>query len=218
MPLYMVARVDARAEGQRPGAGRLERLVGVRHRVLELVDDAEAALRHVDLAGRHVARLLVVAPGAVLALDRDRLDVLDDRVVRVDVAVQAAHLAVGDDVEPGLVHVADRGVGGVVEHLVQVAVAPVAGLVRADAANHQLGLPCEPTTVEGINGRAAICLSSWATRCSVRSRAGPGPRKASYLRTGLVNGDRSWRPLRPSRRLPASWPDLAAPRPAAPRR
>src|SRR5688572_29702782 len=115
--LVLRSRVDARAERQRPGTGRLEGLVGVGHRVLELVDDPEAALRDADFARRDVARLLVVPPGAVLALDLDRLDVLDDGVVRVDVAVEAPDLAVSDDVEPGLRHVADRRVGRVVEHL-----------------------------------------------------------------------------------------------------
>jgi hypothetical protein len=48
-------------------------------------------------------------------------DALDDGVVGVDVAVEAADFAIGDDVEPGALHVADGGVGRVVEHLVEVA-------------------------------------------------------------------------------------------------
>ena len=72
------------------------------------------------------------------------------RVVGVDVAVEAAHLAVGDDVDARALHVADGGVGGVVEHLVEVAGADTRPPRSAfTAVNHQPGLPWEPTTVVG---------------------------------------------------------------------
>src|SRR6185503_20886270 len=61
--LVGLARVDARAEGERARAGGLQALAGMRLRVLELLDDAEPALRRLDAADRLVARLLVIAPG-----------------------------------------------------------------------------------------------------------------------------------------------------------
>ena len=70
---------------------------------------------------RLVPLLLVVAPRTGLPSDRQRLDVLQDRVVGVDVAVRAARLAIGDDVDPGRLHVVDRGADGIVEHLVEIA-------------------------------------------------------------------------------------------------
>ena len=79
----------------------------------ELLDDAEPARWRLDHADGAEALLLVVAPGAVFARDWDRLDALDDPVVRVDVAVEAAHLAVGDQVDAGVLHVAERRVDGV---------------------------------------------------------------------------------------------------------
>src|SRR5207245_4608153 len=92
--------LDPRAEGERPGAGRLGMPGRVRLEVLELPGDAEPARRRLDPADRLVTGLLVVAPRACFAADRDRLDTLDDRVVRIHVAVEAADLAVGDDVDP----------------------------------------------------------------------------------------------------------------------
>jgi hypothetical protein len=112
----------------------------VRLQVLELLHDAEAALGRLDAARRLVARLLVIAPGPGLAPHRQGLDALDDGVVGIDVAVEAAHLAVGDDVEARALHVADGGVGRVVEHLVEVARAVLAGLVRLHGGEPPAGL------------------------------------------------------------------------------
>src|SRR2546422_718390 len=92
-----------------PGRVRLE--------VLELLDDAEPARRRLDPADRLVAGLLVVPPRARLATVRDGLDALDDRVVRVHVAVEAPDLPVGDDVDAGGLHVADRHVAVGRQHL-----------------------------------------------------------------------------------------------------
>jgi hypothetical protein len=97
---------------------------------LELLDDAEAAWRRLDAAHRLVTGLLVVAPRPRLATDGERLDALDDGVVGVDVAVETAHLPVGDDVDPGLLHVADRGARRVVEHLLHVGGTELAALER----------------------------------------------------------------------------------------
>src|SRR5262249_56481021 len=68
------AGVDPRAEGQRAGAGRLDVARRVRAQVLELLDDAEPAARGLDASDRLVTRLLVVAPRAGLAADRQGLD------------------------------------------------------------------------------------------------------------------------------------------------
>src|SRR2546430_11471450 len=108
-----------------PGRVRLEGL--------ELLDDAEPARRRLDPADRLVAGLLVISPRARLAADRDGLDALDDRVVRVHVAVEAPDLAVGDDVDTRGLHVADRRVHGVVEHLLEVGGAELAAFVRLDS-------------------------------------------------------------------------------------
>src|SRR4029077_20482875 len=116
------------AEGERPRAGRLGRLGRVRLEVFELLDDAEAPRRRLDAADGLVARLLIVAPGPRLAAHGQRLDALDDGVVRVDVAVQAPDPAVRDDVEAGALHVPDGRVRGIVEHLLEVARAELAGL------------------------------------------------------------------------------------------
>src|SRR6185436_9582189 len=101
---------------------------------------AEAAGRRLDAADRLVARLLVVPPRPDLATYRQRLDALDDGVVRVHVAVEAADLAVGDDVDAGPLHVPDGSIGGVVEHLLEVAGAGVAGLVRLHQGEPPAGL------------------------------------------------------------------------------
>src|SRR5262245_11449247 len=53
--------------------------------------------RRLDAARGFVARLLIVAPGRGLAADRQRLDALDDRAKRVDIAVEPAHLVIGED-------------------------------------------------------------------------------------------------------------------------
>jgi hypothetical protein len=127
------AGVDARAEGERAGAGGLDRVGRVGLEVRELLDDAEPAVRGLDPADRLVARLLVVAPGAELPAHLDRPDPLDDRVVGVDVAVEAADLPVGDHVDARPLHVPDRRVGRVVEHLVEVGGAQLAGLPGPDA-------------------------------------------------------------------------------------
>src|SRR5262249_5903938 len=129
-----------RAEGERPRAGGLRAPRRVGAQVLELLDDAEAAGRRLDAPRRLVARLLVVAPRAGLPAHGQGSDALDDRVVGVHVPVEAAHLAVRDDVEPGLVHVADRGIGGVVEHLLEVARPVLAGLVGLDRGEPPAGL------------------------------------------------------------------------------
>src|SRR5678815_634052 len=121
-------------------AGGLGGAGGVGLEVLELLDDAEPALRGLDAAGGLVARLLIVAPRSHLAPDRQGLDPLDDRVVGVDVAVEPAHLAVGDDVETGPLHVADRGVGRVVEHLLDVPGTHLPRLVGLDRGVPPAGL------------------------------------------------------------------------------
>jgi hypothetical protein len=95
--------------------------------ILELLDDAEAPVRGLDPGDRLVAGLLIVAPGAELPAHRDRSDPLDDRVVRVDVAVEPPHLAVGDHVDARALHVPDRRVGSVVQHLVEVGGTHLAG-------------------------------------------------------------------------------------------
>ena len=138
--LVDLARVDPRAEGERPGARRLRVAGRVPLEVLELADDPEAAGRRRDAPDGLVARLLIVAPRAGLATHRQGLDALDDRVVGIDVAVQAPDLAVGDDVDAGSLHVADRGVGGVVEHFLEVAVAEVAPLEGTDGGEPPAGL------------------------------------------------------------------------------
>src|SRR5437879_5419452 len=119
-PRVQLAGVDAGAERQRPGARRLGAAGRVGLEVLELLDDAEAAGRRLDAPDRLVARLLVVPPGTRLAAHRQRLDALDDRIVRVDVPVKPAHLAVGNDVDSGPLHVADRGIGGIVHRLLEI--------------------------------------------------------------------------------------------------
>src|SRR4030095_2686824 len=128
--------MNSRAEGQRSRAGGLGGAAGVGLEVFELLHDAEATRRCFDTTDRLVARLLIVAPGPDLAAHRQRLDALDDGVVRIDVAVEAADLAIGDDVDAGALHVADGRVGRVVEHLLEVSGTGVAGLVGL----HQ----CEP--------------------------------------------------------------------------
>src|SRR6266481_1432713 len=132
--------MDARAECEWPGAGGLGRLRRVRLEVLELLDDAESRLGRLDAADRLVARLLVVAPRPGLAAHRQGRDALDDGVVGIHVAVEAADFSVGDDVEPRALHVADGGVGGVVEHLVEVAGAVLAGLDLLDGGEPPPGL------------------------------------------------------------------------------
>jgi len=97
--------------------------------ILELPDDPEAARRCLDAAGGLVARLLVVAPGPGLPADGQGFDALNDRVIRIDVAVEATDFAVGDDVDARRLHVVDRRVGRVVEHLFEIGGAEVAGLV-----------------------------------------------------------------------------------------
>jgi len=56
------------------------------------------------------------------------------------VAVEAADFPVRDDVEPRALHVADGGVGGVVEHLVEIAGAVLAGLDLLDGGEPPPGL------------------------------------------------------------------------------
>src|SRR4030095_2020209 len=126
------ALMNPRAERQRAGAGRLDVVVRMRPGVLKLLHDAEAGARRLDAADRLVASLLIVAPWTGLAADGQRLDAFDDRVVRIDVAVEPANFAIGDEVDTRLLNVADGGVRGVVEHLVHVARAEVALLERLD--------------------------------------------------------------------------------------
>src|SRR5207249_8180407 len=108
--------------------------------VLELLDDPEPAGGRLDAANRLVARLLVVPPRTCLAEDGPRLDAFDDGVVGVDVAVEATDLAVGDDVDARLFHVADGAVRGVVEHLVHVGWAKVALFEGLDRGEPPAGL------------------------------------------------------------------------------
>ena len=56
------------------------------------------------------------------------------------VIVQAPDFAVGDDVETGAFHVADGRVGGIVEHLLEVARAELAGLEGLDGGEPPAGL------------------------------------------------------------------------------
>src|SRR5262249_29295047 len=112
----------------------------VRAKVLELLHDPESAGRRLDSPGRLVSRLLVVPPRPRLAPDRQRHDALDDRVVGVDVAVEATDFTVGDDIEPRALHVPDRGVRGVVEHLLEVGGPVVARFVGLDGREPPAGL------------------------------------------------------------------------------
>ena len=132
--------MDPRAERERPGAGRLDVARRAGAEVFELLDDPEPARGCLDAADRLVARLLVVPPRAGLAADGQGLDALDDRVVGVDVPVETPHLAVGDDVDPRGLHVADGRVRGVVEHLLQVRGSEVAVLDRFHRGEPPAGL------------------------------------------------------------------------------
>ena len=89
-------------------------------RIFELVDDAEPSVRHLDLPDRPITSLLVVAPRSELSPRLRRLDTLNDGVIAVNVSIQTAHLAVGDDVYPCSLHVAYSGVRGIVQHLLHV--------------------------------------------------------------------------------------------------
>src|SRR5690242_16264830 len=180
------AGMDSRAEGERPRAGGLGGAGGVGLQVLELLDDAEPAVRRLDAPGRLVARLLIVAPRSRLAPDRQGLDPLDDRVVGVDVAVEPAHLPVGDDVEARALHVADRGVGRVVEHLLEVRGAHRPRLVGLDRGVPPAGLAVRADHAGGDQRKSGhLRVLLWVVS------GPPGARTpASMLSPAdLVNGD-----------------------------
>src|ERR671918_2325100 len=168
--LVDLARMNPGAERQRSRAGRLGRPRRAGPEVLELLDDAQAARRRLDAADRLVARLLVVAPGADLAPHRQRLDPLDDGVVGIDVAVQPAHLAVGDDVDAGGLHVADGRVGGIVEHLLEIAGARLAGLVGPHEREPPAGLAVGADDRRRQDGQAAHSAFPPMTRRTAASR------------------------------------------------
>src|SRR6266540_6491344 len=131
--------------------------------VLELLDDAEPTRRCLDPPDRLVPGLLVVAPRAGLAAHRDRLDALDDGVVRVDVAVEPPDLAVRDDVDARLLHVADRRVGRVVHHLLEIAGADLARLVGLHRGEPPAGVTVGADDRGGNQGKVAHVVRSLYT-------------------------------------------------------
>jgi len=80
-------------------------------------------MREPNVSGPAQVALTARPVRAQLALDRGRLEAPDDRVVGVHVAVEPPDLAVGDDVQAGPLHVPDCGVGGIIQHLVEVELA-----------------------------------------------------------------------------------------------
>src|SRR5207253_2534575 len=100
--------------------GSLEGFRGVRLEVLELVEDTQAGIGHLDALDCQIPRLLVIAPRSKLARRFSGSNPADDTVVAVDVPVEAAYLAVSDDVHVGALHVADGRIRGVVQPLLDV--------------------------------------------------------------------------------------------------
>ena len=131
-------RVDlARPVGQpagqrvRPGEGHLQRPGRARDRVAILGDDAEAVGRGDRLEDLE-AVLLVVRPGPQPSRRWQRADA---RHVPVELGREEAgppHLAVADDVDAGLLLVAQGEVHRVVEHLLEVGRAELAALGSVD--------------------------------------------------------------------------------------
>jgi hypothetical protein len=123
-----VARPGLDMDGQRhwPRAGGLDREIGLGLEVLEVVHEAEA-LADADLRRRPVAGHAVVGVEARLAQRLEGLQALHPRVEGLH-EEEAPHLAVADDVDAGPLLVADSQLGGVVERLLDVRLAVVAGL------------------------------------------------------------------------------------------
>src|SRR5438445_4454418 len=113
-------------ERDRAGAGRFHRLLGLAFQVLELLDRAEPA-DHLDALPRPVARGRVVRVEAGLSERLHGLEAVRLRVERLH-EEEASHLAVADDVHAGALLVADRELGRVVERLLRIDLAVVAGL------------------------------------------------------------------------------------------
>jgi hypothetical protein len=74
--------------------------------------------------------LLIVAPWASLACDREGTDTLDNAVIAVNIAIQAAGFAVGDDIDASTLLIEDGNVGRVIEQLFEIIGAPCALLIQ----------------------------------------------------------------------------------------
>ena len=108
-------RADERRQRERPRQRHLDVAIGTRPHVLELLDRAHA-VRHADRSRRLLHRPHVERHRAHLA---QRSCVTEAGHARREGPHEAGspHLAVADDVEPGLLLIRDRAVDGVVEGL-----------------------------------------------------------------------------------------------------
>jgi hypothetical protein len=79
-----------------------------------------------NLANGFVAYLLVIAPGASFAGYRQRANAVDDLVIAIHIAVQAARFTVGNDVHAGSFLVENGNVDRIAEQFVEVVRTPIA--------------------------------------------------------------------------------------------
>ena len=166
-----------------PGSVTLSGRVVAGRGVPELLDHPQPVGRG-DRLEDFEAVLLVVAAGAQPAF---RLGRPEPGQVAVELRREeagAAHLAVGDDVDPGLLLVTDRGVDRVVERLGEVGRTELAARWAAIAATSQDGWAYEPTTLVGRRPGHAAPPGSIRTVGNKVLPAGPPP--AERERAGRV--------------------------------
>src|SRR5262249_50622434 len=134
--------LDVDRQRDRSRDGRLRRLVRLRREISELVDDAEP-LGYRHASDGPIARHAVVCVEARLAQRLDMLEALHLSVERL-YEEEATHLAVANHVDAGALLVADGELRGIVEGLLDVGLAVVAGLDPVERAPEPAREPVTP--------------------------------------------------------------------------
>src|SRR5262249_17307224 len=144
--LVDVIRANARTEGQWASTGDFRSFLGVVVQIRKLLHNPQTRGR-CNLANGFVACLLVIAPGTGLAGHWERANAVDDLVIAIHVAVQAARFAVGNNVDTGTVLVENGNVDGVTEQFLEIIWTPIALLVEI-----LTGVPPAGPAVETYHG------------------------------------------------------------------
>src|SRR5215831_10455280 len=127
--LVDVIGANARTEGQWSSTGDFRGFPDVVAQICELLHNPQTRGR-CNLANGLVACLLVIAPGTGFAGHWEGANAVDDLVIAVHVAVQAARFAVGNNVDTGTVLVENGNVNGVTEQFLEIRRTPIALLVE----------------------------------------------------------------------------------------
>src|SRR5262249_17322659 len=123
--LVDVIGANARAEGQWTSTGDFRGFLRVVAQIRKLLHNPKPRGR-CNLANGFVACLLVIAPGTGFAGHREGANAVDDLIIAIHVAVQAARFAVGNDVYAGAFLVENSNIDRIAEQFFEIIRTPIA--------------------------------------------------------------------------------------------